>query len=113
MKIMTISRTKDSYIMLPAAMALRIVEGTDAFVNKYRKAGKCKEIYNAPGLKMTVSIWEMESAEELTRLFLENPMYPFMEVESYILGDWDSFIKVWKETVERRYRTGRARRGNG
>ena len=102
MKFLGITSMSDSYATLPPDVAMRVMEGGAAFIDKYRKAGKCKEIYNVPGLKMGVSIWEVESAEEMTRLFLENPSYPFMDVETYILSDWDTMTRAWKEGLERR-----------
>ena len=102
MKFLTISRMKDSFVMIPPELQMQLVEGVSAFVDKYRKAGKLKEIYNVPGLKTTVSIWESESAEQSTRFFIENPIYPFMDVETYTLSDWDNLMKAWKEAVQRR-----------
>lgn len=102
MKFLTISRLKDSFFTVPPELQMQLVAGVTAYVDKTRKAGKLKEIYNVPGLKMTVSIWEVESAEESTRLFLENPLFPFMNVETYTLSDWSTMTKAWKEAVERR-----------
>ena len=88
--------------MIPPELQMQLVDGVGAFVDKNRKAGKLKEIYNVPGRKITVSIWETESAEESTRLFIENPIFPFMDVETYTLSDWDNLAKVWREAVQRR-----------
>jgi muconolactone delta-isomerase len=76
---------------------MEVVVGVAAFVDKYREDGKCKEIYTVPGLKMTVSIWEAESAEDLDRLFLEWPMFAFADVEVYTLADFDTHTKTVKE----------------
>ena len=102
MKFLTISRLKDSFFTISPELQMQLVAGVTAFADKNRKAGKLKEIYNVPGLKMIVGIWEAESAEESTRLFLENPMFPFMDVETYTLSDWGTMTKAWKEAMERR-----------
>jgi len=82
--------------MLPPEKQLEIAEGSNAFIDKLRKAGSLKEIYNMPGLKGNMSIFESESAEEGDRLWLQNPMYPFLDVEMYVLSDWDAFKKTQK-----------------
>ncbi len=102
MKFLTISRLKDSFFTLSPELQMQIVAGVTAFANKNRKSGKLKEIYNVPGLKVSVGIWEAESAEESTQLFLENPLFPFMDVETYTLSDWGVMAKAWREAVKRR-----------
>ena len=99
---LSISRTKDSYFMLPPETQMQLMEGSWAFIDKYRKAGKCKEIYNVPLLKMSVSIWEVESPEETDRIILENPFYPFMDIEVYTLSNWDAYTKASKEVYQQR-----------
>lgn len=97
MKQLIITRAKDLFYMAPPKTRMEVVEGVAAFIDKYRKEGKCKEIYIVPGLKMTVSIWEAESDEKLGRLFPEWPMFPFADVEVYALADFDTHTKRVKE----------------
>ena len=102
MKQLLITRMKDSLYMVPPEKRMEVMLGSGAFVDKYRKEGKCKEIYVVPGLKMSVTIWEVESAEELDRLFLEWPAFPFADVEVYALADFDTYMKGVKERYQTR-----------
>lgn len=77
MKFVVISRHKDSLYSLPAQTRAEVIKGATAFVDKYLKAGKCKDIYFHGDMKGTVSIWELQSSEESARLTLENPMSTF------------------------------------
>ena len=101
MKGLAISRRKDSFSMLPPERQMELVERAGAYIDKYRKAGKCKEFYVVAGLKMTVGIWEVESPEERDRIALENPMFPFLDMEIYTLSDWETRMKIMKEMFER------------
>lgn len=90
MKYLIISHLKDMLFTLPPEQQKELNSGAMAFINKYRNEGKCKDTYNVPGLNMTVSIWEVESGEELDQLFLEFPMSTFMDFEIYTLSDFDA-----------------------
>ena len=100
MKYLTITRVKDLFYMIPPERQMEIMEGLTAYIDKYRKSGKCREIYIAPGLKTGVTIWEIDSGEEADRLWIENPMYPFLDVETYVLADFDVHVKALKEKHE-------------
>ena len=79
---------------------MEVMGATSAFVDKYRKEGKLKEIYNLVGLKGAVSIWEIGSAEDGDRLFLEYPLFPFVDVEMHVLKDYDAYAKALKEAYQ-------------
>ena len=97
MKFLVISRTKDVFFTLPRERQTEILTANLAFSEKYRKAGKCKEIYWIAGWSRGVSIWDFESHDEASRLSTENPMVPFLDIESYALSDWDAYIKAVME----------------
>ena len=67
MKFVVNSRQKDAFLMLPAEKRFEIMEGVFAFIDKYRNAGKCKEIYEHCDFKGAVSIWEVETEVELKK----------------------------------------------
>lgn len=90
MKIIVITRFKDLFYTIPASEQLELMKESMAYVEKYRRAGKCKDTYNVPGLDMSVSIWEVESSEELDKLFIEFSLTIFMNLEIYILSDFDT-----------------------
>jgi len=64
MKFLIIDRMKDAFLMLPPAQQAQIMEGTAAFIEKYKKAGVCKEIYHIPSMSGNVSIWDVDNAEQ-------------------------------------------------
>jgi len=99
MKMVAISRMKDSFMMLPPERQAVIMEATFAWVDKYRRAGKLKRMYHAPGWDhRTMTILDVDSPEEANRIALENPSYNYMEMESHNLMEWDSFLKMYRET---------------
>ena len=99
MRTLIISRTKDYYYTLPLEKQIELTQGAAAFIDKYRGAGKCRDAYFLPNLKGSVSIWETESAEEGSRLFLENPMTPFMDEEVMVVVEWDAGLRIMRETA--------------
>jgi len=101
MKLLIIIGMKDAYFTLPPETKMKLMEGGTAFIEKYLKAGKIKEAYSAPGLKQSVVIAELESAEEIERIFLDHPGFPFMDVEMRVLLEWDVSMKIWKESMEK------------
>ena len=102
MKFVVNSRRKDVFLMLPAEKRMEIMGGMIAFVEKYRKAGKCKEIYQDADMQGAVSIWEVESDEENTQLMLENPLAPFSDLDIRPVIDWDVGVKAMREAFQKR-----------
>jgi len=102
MKFVVNSRRKDVFLMLPEEKRMEIMEGMIAFIEKYRKAGKCKEIYYDGDLKGAVSIWEAESDEESTQLILENPLAPFSDLDIRPVIEWDVGVKAMREAFRKR-----------
>jgi hypothetical protein len=94
MKFLVISQNKDSYYMLPPERRMEIMQGAAAFIEKYRKTGKCQEIYETADLKGSVSIWEVGSSEESARLMLENPMLAFSDLDIQPLVEYDVAMKA-------------------
>jgi hypothetical protein len=79
----------------------QIIEGVTAFVEKYRKAGVCKEIYNISSIHGTASVWEVDSAEKGSALFLENLAFAFEDYGMYTLSDFDVKMKAQKEMYQK------------
>jgi len=100
MKLLIIIGMKDAYFTLPPETQMKLMEGGTAFIEKYLKAGKIKEAYSAPGLKQSVVIAELQSAEEMERIFREHPGFPFMDVKMSVLLEWDVSMKIWKESMQ-------------
>ena len=101
MKYLVNSRRKDAFLMLPMGKRIETWEGMVAFIEKYRNAGKCKEIYMHGDLKGAVSIWEVESDEESTKFILENPLSPFSDIDASPVIDWDTGVKATREFFQK------------
>ena len=97
MKFLIISRTKEVFLTLPPERQTELLTAALSWIEKYRKAGKCKEIYWIPGWNRAAVIWEAESGEDASRTTAENPMAPYNDMEAYALSDWDAYIKALME----------------
>ena len=96
MKFLIITRMKDTFSMVPLEKQAQIMEGVVAFIDKYKKAGVCKEIYNISSIHGTVSLWEVDSGEKGSALFSENPAFGFEDYEMYAVSDFDAQMNVQK-----------------
>lgn len=94
MKFIVTARTKEAYNALPLETRMELMQGSVAFVEKNRKAGKCKDIYFHADLMGDVSIWEVGSDEEAIRNNLENPMQPYTDFDIRPLIEWDAVLKA-------------------
>ena len=101
MKYLVLSRRKDALLMLPREKQVEIWEGMVAFVDKYRKAGKCKEIYMDGDMKGGMSIWETDSDEEITKFILDNPQAPFTDMDIRPVIGWDIGVKAAREAFQK------------
>ena len=101
MKFVIISLHKDSLYALSPEKRVDVLKGATAFADKYIKTGKCKDVYFHGDMKGTVSIWELQSSEEAARLTLENPMSPFLDIESNPLIEYEVGKKVRMEAFEK------------
>ena len=101
MKYLALSRRKDSLLMLPPEKRAEIWEGMVAFIEKYQKAGKCKEIYWDGDIKGSISIWETDSEEEGTKFITENPLSPFSDIDIRPVVGWDIGVKATRELFQR------------
>ncbi len=94
MKFLAITQTKDSYYMLPPETRMQTMLAGDAYIRKYLKSGKCREIFETADLKGSVSIWEVGSSDEAARLTLENPMHAFVDFDIQPLIEYDVAVKA-------------------
>ena len=101
MKYLVLSRRKDVFLMLPPEKQVETWEGMVAFVEKYQKAGKCKELYMDGDMKGGMSIWETDSDEEVTKFILENPLAPFTDIDIRPVIGWDIGVKAAREAFQK------------
>ena len=97
MKFLVITRMKDTFAMVPLDKQAQIMEGVAAYINKYKKAGVCKEVYSIASIHGTASIWDVESGEKGNAIYVENPAYGFEDFEMYAMSDFDAQMKVQME----------------
>jgi len=97
MMFLITTRNKDSYYELPQETRLGLMQEAIDFVDKRRQEGTCKQLYFAPDMKGSVSIWELESEQQRTRLLLENPMWTYMDIEMQPLLQWEPAIREVRE----------------
>ncbi len=89
MKFLIIGRTEEFFYALPPEVRKQIVEEQNKFMKKQAEEGKLIAAWNLVGKKKTVSIWEVNSAEEGEQLFSELPgchyiyfkIYPITEAK--------------------------------
>ena len=81
-------------MMLPVEKQIEIMQGMVAFIDKYRNAGNCKQIYFLSDLQGSVSIWEAESDAESIRIMVENPIARFSDMDIRPIIEWDLGVKV-------------------
>ena len=96
MKFLVLTKRKDAFLLVPQEQRMAIWEGTVAFMKKYQRAGKCKEMYMEADLQRSASIWETDTEVEATKFILENPMSPFMDIEIRPVIGWDVAVKAQK-----------------
>jgi len=101
MRFLTIARHKDLLYSLTPQKRAEVLTATTAFIDKYLKAGKLKEIYFHSDMKGSIGIWEFQSGEEAGRLVLENPLISFLDVEITPLIEYDVGKKLRMEALEK------------
>jgi muconolactone delta-isomerase len=99
MKILHINHFKDSYFALPPEKKAELRAGAFAFADKYLKNGKAKMIYNFADGKGSASIMDVESAEELMRIYLEYPVTPYVESKDIPVVEYEVAVKIMREMM--------------
>jgi len=100
MRYLIISKVKDSFFTLPDERRMVLWGATIDYTEKLMKAHKMKEVHHMPGWGRTVSFLEVDSHEEATRMAIENPMRDFMDIESYGVVEWNTYVKGLKEAYQ-------------
>jgi len=65
-----------------------------AFVDKYRKSGKLKDIYWFADGSGGVSIWNFASAEEAYTILHESPVFTFLDANVVPVMDYEGATKL-------------------
>jgi muconolactone D-isomerase len=91
-------------IHLPATLdattvaALQAAEHAQAIA--YQKQGKLRAIWRVVGRYANVSLWEVESAEELHDLLQQLPLFPYMTVDVTLLARHPSALDSGGPTAD-------------
>ena len=94
MKVLCIARAKESYWALPPEKRAELGMAAYAMVDKYRKAGTIREIYDSADTLATVIVWDFASLEDGARIIMENPMIAYQSFETMPLLDFDVSLKL-------------------
>ncbi|MEJ2739529.1 MAG: hypothetical protein P8105_06875 [Dehalococcoidia bacterium] len=49
-------------------------------------------------MKKNISIWEVDTPEDIDKLFMQNPVVSYENAELYLLADWDTHERAAQET---------------
>ena len=81
MKFMVTIKTKNSFGELPEETRTKLHAGSFDLVDEHIKAGKIKGYYLNMSSEEVVSIWDVESDEELYKLIFNSPMVPYTHIQ--------------------------------
>jgi len=101
MKILVMTKLKDTYAMLPIEMKIKLMEGAGEFIAKSIQAGVCKEIYTIASKQGSVSIWDVESSDKAAALLRQNPLAPLQNIDTYIISDFSTHMKESLELLKK------------
>jgi muconolactone delta-isomerase len=73
--------------------------GALAFAEKYRKNGKLEIVYRSVDAKETFAIWDLESVEEIMRLYAEYPLTPYVENKDIPVVEGQAATKIRQEVI--------------
>ena len=101
MKILVMTKLKDTYAMLPIEIKIKLMEGAGEFIAKSMQAGVCKEIYTIASKQGSVSIWDVESSDKAAALLRQNPLAPLQNIDTYIISDFSTHMKESLELLKK------------
>jgi len=99
MKILTISKLKDTTMTLPPTVLLPIMEASAVEMNKQKKEGKILEWYYSPGTFQNFVILDYDSADQWAKDQTKIPILMFCDSEVYPLADYEPYLKNMLEVL--------------
>lgn len=99
MKILSIAKLKDAFLMMPPAVMSQIMEVSMAGMEQSRKRGNVLEYYVSPS-GINIVLLEYKTAEDWAKDQLTIPVLTYMDIESYILTDGWSSVKGFTEAIK-------------
>ena len=107
MLLLSIHHIKDFFYALPLEKQGELTMNVFAFSDKYIKNGKMKLAYTFCDSKGSAAVWDVESAEELMKLYMEYPLTPYIETENIPIVAFESAGKLLKERAEARQKAAK------
>jgi muconolactone delta-isomerase len=103
MKFLATTQLKDTFYLLPGENQVQLREAGIAFVERCRASGKCRHVYYTGDLKGSVSVWDLQSSDELASLMAEFPQLPFTDIYTQPLIEFEAGLRAMREARERMY----------
>jgi muconolactone D-isomerase len=101
MLFLVIDKVKVDFVPVEMSLAqLKMLSQTFAMYKDYKENGKLKEMYAFADNPGGITIWDVESNEELQKTLFLLPTMPFMEREVRPITSLDSAIGVVRELTE-------------
>jgi len=96
MKFLKTTTYKDSIYALSAEKRTEVAAAAIAYHEKYIKAGKLKDVYTFADGKL-VSIWNVESLEEMLSINLQHPYLSYVESQTEPFVDHEALVKMFND----------------
>ncbi|BDH45284.1 muconolactone Delta-isomerase [Salmonella enterica subsp. enterica serovar Choleraesuis] len=78
---------------MPAEQAAEIKAREKAYSQQLQRSGKWRHIWRVAGLYANVSIFDVDSPQELHDILMELPLYPYMDIKVEALCRHPSSIR--------------------
>ena len=103
MKLLCITKVKDSFLTMPPAVMRQVLEASAAAIEQQKKQGKVLEYYYSP-VGYNIVILEYKDAEEWAKDQLSVPVLTYVDTQVYPLTDGattlNGMIEVLKATEQ-------------
>jgi muconolactone delta-isomerase len=99
MKLLCITKVKDSFLTMPPAVMRQILETSAAAMEQQKKQGKVLEYYYSPA-GYNIVILDYKNAEEWGKDQLSIPVLTYVDTEVYPLTDGFAVLKGMIESLK-------------
>jgi len=101
MLYLVIDKVKVNFVPVDMSLAqLKMLSQTFEMYNDYKENGKLKDMYAFADNPGGITVWDVESNEELQKILFLLPTMPFMEREVHPVTTLDSVTNVVKELTD-------------
>ncbi len=99
MKVLCITKVKDSLLSMPPAVMRQVLELSAAAIEQQKKQGKVLEYYYSPA-GYNIVILDYKDAEEWTKDQISVPVLTYVDTEIYPLTDGSTALKGMIEAIK-------------